>query len=55
MITDQTRREIIKARAYGKTEAEIIDIMGVTSDDVKSVSQGEIDDERAYLKEMGYV
>ena len=54
-MTDQTRREIIKARAYGKSESEIVRIMGVTPDDVKSVSEGEIEHERAYLKEMGYV
>lgn len=54
-MTDQTRREVIKALAYGKSEREIINVMGVTSDDVKSVAQSEIDNERAYLKEMGYV
>lgn len=55
MMTDQTRREVIKARAYGKTEAEIVNIMGVTPEDVQSVAQSEIDDQRQYLKEMGYI
>jgi hypothetical protein len=54
-MTNQTRREVIKALACGKAENEIISIMGVTSSDIKSVTQGEIDDEKAHLKERGYI
>ena len=54
-MTDQTRREIIHAKARGLSDAHIMSGLGVTEDDIKSVAESEIQDERAYLKEMGAI
>lgn len=54
MNTDE-RREVIKALAYGKSHAEIRECMGVTDDDINSVTVAEVDAKHAELKAKGYI
>lgn len=54
MNTDE-RREVIKALAYGKSHAEIRECMGVTDDDIDSVTVAEVDAKREELKGKGYI
>ena len=54
MNTDE-RREVIKAIAYGKSPAEIRECMGVTDDDIDSVTAAEVDAKHAELRAKGYV
>ena len=54
-MTVQTRCEVIKALARGKSVEETADLMEVNPDEVKSVTQAEIDEERAHLKEAGRI
>lgn len=54
-MTSDVRREATKALAYGETDETIREVMGVTSEDIKSISAEEVHAEREYLKEMGYI
>ena len=54
-MTEQTRRECIKALAYGKETREICAVMNVLEEDVNSISAEEVAKEREYLRSMGYV
>ena len=55
IMTDAIRKQIIKALAYGKTNDEIKECMEITDDDINSVTAEEIEAEKAYYREMGYL
>lgn len=52
-MTEQTRREVIKALARGKSQEETADLMGVNAEEVKTITQDEIDEGKKYLKKWG--
>ena len=54
-MTDDIRREVVKALAYGKGPAEIAAVMEVSVEQVKSIPQEEINAKRAELKGKGYI
>lgn len=54
-MTEQVKRQIIKALAYGKTKEEIKDCMGVSDEDIDSITAKEVEAEKAYYREMGYL
>ena len=54
-MTDAIRKQIIKALAYNKTKEEIKECMNVSDDDINSVTAEEIEAEKAYYREMGYL
>ena len=49
-MSEQTRREVIKALARGYSPEKVADLMGVTVDEVKSISQDEIDRGKEFFK-----
>ena len=55
VMTEQTKRQLIKALAYGKTNDEIKECMEITENDINSVTAEEIEAEKAYYREMGYI
>lgn len=54
-MTDAIRKQIIKALAYNKTKEEIKECMNVSDDDINNIAQDEVDKEKAYYREMGYL
>lgn len=57
-MTTQTKLEIIKAFAYGKTAEEVAAVTGMTLDEAttfKSENMKAIDKKRAELKEAGFI
>ena len=54
-MTDQTRQEIIRAKAQGISDAQIMSGLCVTEDDIKSIAESEIQNERSFLREMGAI
>lgn len=54
-MTNEIKRQIIKALAYGRTKDEIKDCMGVTDAEISSISAAEVKAEQDYYKEMGYI
>ena len=54
-MTEQVKRQIIKAFAYGKNKEEIKECMNVSDEDVDSITAEEIKAEKAYYREMGYL
>lgn len=54
-MTNEIKRQIIKALAYGRNKDEIKDCMGVTDEEINSISTAEIKAEQDYYKEMGYI
>ena len=54
-MTDDIRREIVKALAYGKKTVEIRDVMCVSTAEIKSIGKEEIAAKRAELQRKGYV
>nr|DAY59780.1 MAG TPA: RNA polymerase alpha subunit [Caudoviricetes sp.] len=54
-MTEQVKRQLIKALAYGKTNDEIKECMEITENDINSVTAEEIEAEKAYYREMGYI
>ena len=54
-MTEQTKRQLIKALAYGKTNDDIKECMAITDDDINSVTAEESEAEKAYYREMGYL
>ena len=55
IMTEQVKRQIIKALAYNKTKEEIKECMNVSDEDIDSITSTEISDEQNYYKEMGYL
>lgn len=54
-MTEQVKRQLIKALAYGKTNDEIKECMEITENDINSVTAEEIEAEKAYYREMRYI
>ena len=54
-MTEQTKRECIKALAYGRSHAEACAVMGVTEEEVNCLTEKEITTQRNYLRKMGYI
>lgn len=55
MMSEQTRRECIKALAYGRSRDEVCAVMNVSEEDVNGITEKEITTQRDYLASMGYV
>ena len=54
-MNEQTRRECIKALAYGHSRDEVCAVMNVSAEDVNGITEKEITTQRNYLKKMGYI
>ena len=54
-MTEQVKRQIIKAFAYGKSKEKIKECMNVSDEDVDNITSTEIADEQKYYREMGYL
>jgi len=54
-MNEQTRRECIKALAYGRSRDEICAVMNVSEKDVNGITEKEITQQRNYLQKMGYM
>lgn len=54
-MNDQTRKEILKALAYGKTHDEIKAAMNVSDEAINSITAAEIAAKRDELKGMGFI
>ena len=54
-MTEQTRRECIKALAYGRSRDEGCAVMNVSEEEVNGITNKEIDTQRNYLRSMGYM
>ena len=54
-MNEQTRRECIKALAYGRSRDEVCTVMNVSVEDVNGITEKEITQQRNYLQKMGYI
>jgi hypothetical protein len=54
-MTDQTKRECIKALAYGRSRDEVCTVMNVSAEEVNGITEKEIATQRDYLRSMGYM
>ena len=54
-MTEQIKRQLIKALAYGKSKDEIKECMGISDEDINSITAKEVEEEKAYYREMGYL
>lgn len=54
-MTEQIKRQIIKALAYGKSKEKIKENLGLTDEDISSVTPEEVIAEKDYYREMGYI
>lgn len=54
-MNEQTRRECIKALAYGRSRDEACAVMNVSAEDVNGITEKEIATQRNYLRSMGYM
>ena len=54
-MNEQTRRECIKALAYGRSRNEVCAVMNVSAEDVNDITEKEITQQRNYLQKMGYM
>lgn len=54
-MTNDVYHEVVKALAYGKTPAEISEIMEVPQSAVEEIPAVEVEAKRAELKVMGYI
>ena len=54
-MNEQTRRECIKALAYGRPRDEVCAVMNVSAEDVDDITEKEITQQRNYLQKMGYI
>lgn len=55
MMTEQARRECIKALAYGRSRDEVCTVMNVSEEEVNGITEKEIATQRDYLRSMGYM
>lgn len=53
-MTEQTKRQLIKALAYDTDKDTIKATMGVTDEEINSVTAEEVAREKNYYKEMGW-
>ena len=54
-MNEQTRRECIKALAYGRPRNEICAVMDVPMEALNDITEKEITTQRNYLQKMGYI
>lgn len=54
-MAEQTRRECIKALAYGLPCDKVCAVMNVSEEDVNGITEKEITTQRNYLQKMGYI
>lgn len=54
-MTEQTRRECIKALAYGRSRDEVCAVMNVSAEEVNDITEEEVTTQRNYLRSMGYM
>ncbi len=54
-MTNETKRQLIKALAYGKSKKEIKECMDVSDEEINSITAEEIEAEKVYYREMGYL
>lgn len=54
-MTEQTKRECIKALAYGRSRSEVCAVMNVSAEDINDITEKEITQKRNYLQKMGYI
>lgn len=54
-MNNPTRKEILKALAYGKTHAEIKAAMNVSDEAINSITAEEVAAKRDELKGMGFI
>lgn len=54
-MTEQTRRECIKALAYGRSRDEACAVMNVFEEEINGITEKEITTQRNYLTKMGYI
>lgn len=54
-MNKQVRAQVLKALAYGEAPERIAEVMNVKAEDIASIPQSDIDEERAYLSEMGMI
>lgn len=54
-MTEQTKRECVKALAYGLPRDEVCAVMNVSEEEVNGITEKEITTQRDYLTKMGYI
>lgn len=54
-MNEQKKRQLIKALAYDTDRGQIKSVMNVSDEDINSISVTEIESEKKYYKEMGYI
>lgn len=54
-MNEQKKRQLIKALAYNTDREQIKSVMGVSDDEIDSITDDEIEKEKKYYKEMGYI
>ena len=54
-MTNKIKRQLIKALAYSKSEDEIKACMEVSDEDIDSITAKEVEAEKVYYREMGYL
>ena len=54
-MNKQTRRECIKALAYGRSRDEVCAVMDVPTEALNDITEKEITQQRNYLQKMGYM
>lgn len=54
-MTEAVKRQILKALAYDRSKDEIKECMGVSYEDINSITQDEVNKEKTYYREMGYL
>lgn len=54
-MTSEIKRQLIKALVYGKAAEEIKKCVNVTDEDIDSVTAEELETEKVYYREMGYI
>ena len=54
-MTQEIKKQLIKVLAYGKSKDEIKACMEVSDEDINNITAEEIEAEKAYYREMGYL
>lgn len=54
-MNEQTKRQVLKALAYDTAKTQIKKVMHVSDEDIDSITPSEIETEKKYYKEMGYI
>jgi len=54
-MNEQKKRQLIKALAYDTDREQIKSVMNVSDEDIDGITAEEIETEKKYYKEMGYI